>query len=95
MGSYKVTRYTCDKCGGKLSSDSNVIIQTTICEDWYSWSRLKVTIEHHYGMHNDGKTEPADLCKKCTVELLKDALKRVQEGERISAGIDGIEDVEF
>lgn len=56
-----------------------------------SWNRLHVTIKHHHGMNNGAKTEPANLCKNCTVILLEDAVKRVRAGERASEGTEEIE----
>lgn len=89
MGSYTATRYDCDNCGKKLPTSGNrVVIQTEKSEGPIGWSRLQVTIEHHHGSHNDGETEKADLCKKCTVALLEDALKRVKKGERMSEGVE-------
>jgi hypothetical protein len=89
--------YCCDKCGKKLPTHGNqVAIQTDLTKEWDNpWSRLRVTIEHRHGMHNDGKTEVADLCKKCATDLLTNALKQVKSGVRMSAGIDSTEALKF
>lgn len=90
------TAYSCDKCGKRLRTDKNSLdIVTSLSEDVY-WSRLHVQIIHTHGIHthgihNDGTTEPAELCRQCTVDLLKNALKRIQKGERATAGTEGIE----
>lgn len=93
-------RYRCDNCGKSLKThDNHVVIQTE--KEGYEttgsayWSRIRVVIEHHHGVHNDGKKEKADLCKKCTIEILKDALARVRKGERMSKGIESIEKLGF
>lgn len=92
MASTPLTEYSCDNCGRVLPSASNhVVINTDIRTDSAAWSRLRVTVHHHHGSHNDGNVHPADLCKSCAVALLTDALARVREGERVSAGVDAIE----
>lgn len=86
------TTYACEKCSKKLKSNQNAInIRTSLSENGY-WSRLHVKIEHIHGVHNDATTEPADLCKACTIQLLTDALKRIRNGERATAGTEGIEE---
>jgi len=91
MSKSEVTSYHCDKCGKKLKTcDNELEIVTSLSESAY-WCRLHLTITHKHGMHNNGNTEPADLCKTCAVELLADALKRVRAGERVSAGVNHAE----
>lgn len=88
MGSTTETKHHCDKCEKKLPDSSNVMIQTSISEVSHAWSRLRLTIEHRHGFHNNSKIDPADLCQSCTIALLTDALKRVKNGERVSAGVE-------
>lgn len=96
MSSVTDTKYHCDNCGKRLpGGDSDVVIVTSKSEESYGWSRLRVTIEHHSGFHNDGEVHPADLCQLCAVKLLTDALKRVKAGERSSAGVAAVEMVKF
>ena len=91
MGKSETTTYHCDKCGKTLKTcDNDMDICTSISESSY-WRRLHVKIEHAHGMHNDGTTEQADLCKPCAVALLADALKRVKAGERATAGTQDID----
>ena len=80
--------YFCDNCGKKVLHGSNLNIVTDKSENEYSqsWERLHVVIIRKHGMHNDGVEDNANLCKKCAVILLEDALKRVKKGERASKG---------
>jgi hypothetical protein len=82
--------YSCDKCSLPLKTSGGLNIRTSLKEDGY-WSRLHVRIEHRHGLHNNGKSEAAELCKGCTLDLLEDAVRRVRFGERVSAGTEGIE----
>lgn len=51
---------------------------------------------NYHGAHNDGKQEPADLCKSCVIFLLEDALDRVRsKNERISAGVESVDMLKF
>lgn len=96
MASMTNTVYFCDKCGTALQGSSNhVVINTNVRDLSPAWSRLRITIEHHHGSHNDGTTEPAALCHRCAVLLLTDALARVTAGERVSAGVDRVELLNF
>lgn len=45
-------------------------------------------VEYSHGVHNDGETEDAALCKPCAVKLLTNALKRVKAGERATKGVE-------
>lgn len=82
-------KHHCDFCGKKLPTYSNsLVIVTSKSEQSIGWSRLRVTIEHHHGSHNDGEKNPADLCKRCAIKLLTDAIARVKKGERVSAGVE-------
>lgn len=87
----ETTTYSCDKCSKLLRSSANAVNIVTTLRDTRYWSRLHVRIEHSHGVDNSVKTEQADICKECAVLLLKDALKRVQEGERASAGTENAE----
>lgn len=80
--------FYCDKCGKKLKTFSNnCCIVTEISKgNGGPWQRLKLKIENHHGMHNDGHSEDAALCKKCVLQILTDAKKRVLKGERVTAG---------
>jgi hypothetical protein len=83
----KSTTYACDKCGKKLPSSSNSLnIVTELIEGGQWWSRLHVYIVNRHGLHNDATENDADLCKKCAIEILTDALERVKKGERATAG---------
>ncbi len=84
----QTTSYHCDKCGKKLRTCDNSLEIVTSVSESLCWSRLSVKIEYSHGVHNDGTTEQADLCKPCAVALLADALKRVKSGERMTAGVD-------
>jgi len=85
---HKIEEYTCDNCGKDLPTcDNNMEIVTSKSEHNIGWSRLHVVIQHHHGSHNDGDIENADLCQKCAVKLLTDALRRVKNGERTTAGV--------
>lgn len=89
MSKHTETKYSCDNCGKRLPTYSNhVVIVTEKDDNSYAWSRLCVTIEHHHGSHNEGKKDPADLCKKCAVALLTDAANRVKRDERVSKGVE-------
>lgn len=89
MSQYQRIEYFCDKCGSKLPTFMNqMVIVTDVGQHSSSWSRLHVIIEHHHGSHNNGKTEKADLCQKCAITLLEDALQRVKAGERMTAGVE-------
>lgn len=96
MSSTTTEHHACDNCGRDLPTWSNhVAIQTEKVKGPIGWSRLRVTIEHHHGAHNDGEVSRADLCKPCAVLLLENALARVKKGERVSAGIDTIDMLTF
>lgn len=87
MASYTQTTYHCDHCEKKLKYYSNSLdIMTTKRDGSIGWSRLNVKVEHHHGSHNDEEVDQAELCKKCAIELLEDALKRVRKGERATKG---------
>lgn len=89
MATHTEQKFTCDRCGKSLPTYNNTIaIVTSNRERSIGWSRLRVTIQHHHGSHNNGKTESADLCQKCAVFLLNDAAQRVEKGERLSAGVE-------
>lgn len=80
--------YSCDKCGRKLKTDENSVdIVTSLSESAY-WSRLHVRIINRHGRHNDAEENKAELCKPCTIKVLKDALERIRLGERATAGVE-------
>lgn len=83
--------YVCDLCGKKLKyGDNRLNIRTPVREE-NPWSDLHVKIIHRHGYHNDVDQEDAELCKSCATKILGDAKKRVEKGERASAGTQGIE----
>lgn len=81
--------YSCDKCGAKLRTCENTLhIVTEVSEpSSVYWERVEVKIVRHSGVHNDSETADAELCKRCAIALLKDALYRVRAGERATAGV--------
>lgn len=82
-------RYSCDRCERTLDGFANELtIVTSLSEANLGWSRLRVTVLRHSGMHNDASLKPADLCQKCAIFLLEDALERVRQGERASVGVE-------
>jgi hypothetical protein len=90
MARIETTDYSCDNCGKKLLGSRSLDITTSKSEE-NPWSRLHVRILHIQGYHNESTEEDADLCKKCAMALLSDALERVKKGERASAGTEEIE----
>lgn len=82
-----IETHNCDKCGGDLPTSKNSLdIVTSVTEGSGAWARLHVKIMLHHGINNSSRTEDADLCQRCAIELLKDALQRVRMGERSTAG---------
>lgn len=66
------TKYVCDKCGKEITyAASNGLDIVTSLSESASWSRLHVNIAHRHGFHNDADIDKAELCKPCTVKLLK------------------------
>lgn len=86
MSRHETTTYYCDKCGKKLKTCNNEMTITTSLSENMCWARLHLQIIHISGVHNNGETKQAELCKACAVALLEDALKRVRAGERSSKG---------
>ncbi len=86
-----IEKHSCDLCGKPLKTHQNELDIVTEIQEENPWSRIHVKINNQHGFHNDYKTEPAELCKNCTVKLLTDALKRVKKGERATAGSQSIE----
>lgn len=84
----KETKFYCDRCQIIVSSSSSLDIVTSLNEESIAWSRLHVNIILRSGCHNDSTKEDADLCKRCVIDLLEDALKRVRTGERATAGVE-------
>lgn len=87
---HETVAYHCDKCGRHLPTSSNALDIVTEVKGNYVWERLHVTVNHRSGVHNDGTTRSADLCKECAIELLTDALTRIAAGERATAGTEAI-----
>ncbi len=85
------TKWRCDKCGKKIPRENELNIVTSLSEQNIGWARLHVVVAYHHGSHNDGKKRPAQMCKTCTLKLLKDAVNRVTAGERASAGTEEVE----
>lgn len=87
MASTTETKYYCDLCSRKLPTfKNNLTIVTEKNSSSAFWSRLSVKVDYCSGVHNDGTTRDAELCKPCAVRLLTDALKRVKAGERATKG---------
>jgi hypothetical protein len=87
MAKHTIVIYTCEKCNKELKGYRGVLdIVTDLLGSLNYWSRLHVYIIHRHGVHNDAKEERAELCQDCTIALLKDALRRVQSGERATKG---------
>ena len=86
------SKYHCDNCGKKLAGPSCLNIVTSKSEQSLGWARLHVAVQLISGAHNDSQTSDADLCKKCAIKLLSDALRRVRGGERATAGTEEIEE---
>ena len=82
----QVEKYACDNCGAPLLGPSPLNIVTSKSEASMAWSRLHVKIEHRHGYHNNADTEDADLCRRCADILLTDALERIRNRKRASAG---------
>jgi hypothetical protein len=81
-------KYYCDLCSKELKTSSNELMIVTVKSDSnIGWERFRVTVERHHGSHNVGKHDPAELCQACALKLLRDAAKRVESGERASAGV--------
>jgi hypothetical protein len=91
MGKYTTTVYNCDKCNKRITYSSCLDIMTSLTEA-VCWSRLHVRIIRIHGIHNDANYDKAFLCKKCTMMLLKDALERVEKGERTTKGTEEIDE---
>lgn len=91
MGNYTTTTNYCDNCRKNLKSCRNNLNIVTFKEKTFGWSRLCVKIEHQHGVNNDITIDPADLCPTCAIELLQDAVKRIQAGERVTKGIESSE----
>lgn len=89
MGRETTTKYFCDMCKSKLKTCHNTMsIVTSKSESDHYWERLHVKIALVHGAHNDCETEDAELCQQCAIRLLTDALKRVSNGERATAGVE-------
>lgn len=86
MGSTTNTVYHCDRCKKRLKTCNNEMLIETSLEEGYFWSRLQVQLIHRHGTNNGGKEEKAELCQKCAIWVLTDALKRVKAGERTTKG---------
>ena len=78
---------SCDNCGKKLKTCNNHLNIVTSKSESCVWRRIHVKIENVSGVNNNAETRNADLCQKCAVQLLKDAIKRIESGERVSAGM--------
>lgn len=83
-------KFYCDNCGKAVPWQSTLDIVTQKCDD-NPWSRLHVNIIHAHGFDNDSKHEPANLCKKCAMILLTDAVERIKKGERASEGTEEVD----
>lgn len=92
MSSLTFIEYYCEKCDKKLKTCKNNLDIVTKLNDSNFWSRLHVNILKISGVNNESKTEKADLCKNCTIELLSNALHRVRNGERTTKGSESIEE---
>jgi hypothetical protein len=91
MAQQTQTLYYCDNCHKKLTTCDNTLCISTEKDSFgHSWSRLKVKIQNHHGYHNDGKVDDAELCQKCAIDILADALKKVKAGIRATIGTESI-----
>lgn len=89
---HDIKKYTCDSCGKNLPTFRNQInIVTDKNKDSPFWERLHVKIEFNHGLGNTGDVDDADLCQKCARNLLRDAARRVALGERVSKGVETVE----
>jgi hypothetical protein len=86
MAKNQITVYTCDSCGKSLGGPGSLNIVTSLSGENLLWSRLHVGIVKRSGMHNDATEEGADLCQKCAIVLLANAIRRIRAGERASKG---------
>jgi len=91
MAEHQSVKYSCDNCGKQLKTFSNQLNIVTSKNESTCWRRLHVRIQEVSGVHNDAKTRNADLCKKCAILLLEDAVKRIKNGERATAGVEEID----
>jgi hypothetical protein len=93
MGKQEHTTYTCDRCGKKLPTFANkvaIVTKLNPPEDKW-WRRIILEFSYHHGFNNGGEQSSADLCKPCTLWLLRDSIKRITAGERITKGYQSIE----
>lgn len=88
---HSVVTFSCDRCHKSLSSCNKLDIVTSL-KCFYGWERLHVQILHISGLDNQYETRKADLCKECTISLLSEALKRIEAGERATAGVEEVEE---
>lgn len=89
---HQIEKYNCDNCGNELPGHRNSLnIVTSLYESSPSWARLHVRIKLRSGVHNDANTTDADLCKACALKLLRDAVIRIEAGERVTKGTEGSE----
>ena len=79
----KITEHLCDRCGKKIESGSHLNISSK-----YE-NKNRVTFSVHVRILTQSVFRPfgagevdADLCKNCVVFLLRDALRRVNNGEK-------------
>jgi len=86
-----VEKHYCDNCGKSLKHFDNSLEIVTSKQEDNPWMRLHVKIERHSGVHNESEEQDADLCQKCAVRLLADAVRRVKAGERVSKGVKSTE----
>lgn len=82
--------FACDKCHKKMGHTNNMNIVTKLDESTH-WSRLHIQITHISGLHNNSTKRAAEMCKNCTLELLRDAIGRISRGERMTAGVQSSE----
>lgn len=85
---YTENKFACDKCKKKLKTCNNdcVIVTDIGPSGSRFWAILKISIDHVSGFNNDADHRKAELCKTCAIEMLKDAIKRIKAGERITKG---------
>lgn len=91
MARIETISVVCDNCGKSLPSYMAQLNIVTPKQEDNPWKRLHVLIKTRTGYHNRSEESNSDLCKKCAIALLEDAVKRIKLGERTSPGVEEVE----